>query len=148
PLRIDLAGCDTFLEAVDRTRATCIQAWSNDIPFAEVLGVAPELMLPSFADDRAVCAFQVFRSPLATSESTGDLTYSEIHRRLLSQAAGGDIPDGAMWHLEIDSTGDIVGTLGFNSNLFEESTIVHLASEFHRVLESTVTAPDAPVQWT
>ncbi|MEU8266651.1 condensation domain-containing protein, partial [Sphaerisporangium sp. NPDC049002] len=32
PLRIDLAGCDTFLEAVDRTRATCIQAWSNDIP--------------------------------------------------------------------------------------------------------------------
>ncbi|MEV7966128.1 condensation domain-containing protein [Sphaerisporangium sp. NPDC088356] len=148
PLRVDLAGCGTFREAVERTRATCIEAWSNDIPFAEVMGVAPELMLPSFADDHAVCAFQVFRSPLATSESAGDLTYSEIHRRLLSQAVGGDIPDGAMWHLEIDSTGDIVGTLGFNSNLFDESTIIDMASEFHRVLESTVTAPDVPVRWT
>ncbi|WP_424530152.1 condensation domain-containing protein [Sphaerisporangium viridialbum] len=147
PLRVDLAGCGTFREVVERTRATCIEAYSNDIPFAEVFGVAPELMLPSFADDAAVCAFQVFRSPLATSESAGGITYTEIHRRLLSQAVGGDIPDGAMWHLEIDSTGDIVGTLGYNSNLFDESTIIQMAADFHRVLDSTATAPDAPVRW-
>ncbi|WP_214410545.1 condensation domain-containing protein [Sphaerisporangium fuscum] len=145
PLRIDLAGCATFREAVGRTRATCIEAYTHDIPFAQVLQEAPELMLPSIADDRAVCAFQVFRSPLATDgEKAGDVTYSEIRRRLLSQPVGGDIPDGAMWHLEIDSSGDIVGTLGFNTNLFEEATMHRMASEFQRVLERAVTAPDAP----
>ncbi|MFC4586727.1 condensation domain-containing protein [Sphaerisporangium corydalis] len=149
PLRIDVEGCDTFRQVVERTRATCIEAYSRDIPFAQLLGEAPELMIPSIGDEAAVCAFQVFRSPLATeAESAGGLAYSEIRRRLLSQPAGGDIPDGAMWHLEIDSTGDIVGTLGFNSNLFDEATIVHMASEFHRVLAATVTAPDAPVQWS
>ncbi|WP_248964373.1 condensation domain-containing protein [Sphaerisporangium perillae] len=148
PLRIDLAGCDTFRQVVERTRATCIEAYTNDIPFAEVLEEAPELMLPSIEDDRAVCAFQVFRSPLATDgETAGGLTYAEIRRRLLSQPVGGDIPDGAMWHLEIDSSGDIVGTLGFNSNLFDKSTITHMASEFHQVVAGAVTAPDAPLRW-
>lgn len=149
PLRIDTEGCEDFRQVVARTRATCIEAYSHDMPFAQLLGEAPELMLPSMSDNHAVCAFQVFRSPLATEvETTGGLAYSEIRRRLLSQPAGGDIPDGAMWHLEIDSTGDIVGTLGFNSNLFDESTITRMAAEFHRVLESTVTAPDAPIHWT
>ncbi|GGK90885.1 hypothetical protein Sme01_52830 [Sphaerisporangium melleum] len=149
PLRIDLAGCETFRQVVERTRSTCIAAYSNDIPFAQVLEEAPELMLPSIADDRAVCAFQVFRSPLAGEDSSaGGLSYSEIRRRLLSQPVGGDIPDGAMWHLEIDSTGDIVGTLGFNSNLFDKNTITDMASEFHQVVADAVTAPDAPVRWT
>ncbi|MET8144085.1 condensation domain-containing protein [Sphaerisporangium sp. NPDC005288] len=148
PLRIDLDGCDTFRQVVERTRATCISAYTHDIPFAQVLEEAPELMLPSIADDRAVCAFQVFRSPLAgQEESAGGLAYSEIRRRLLSQPVGGDIPDGAMWHLEIDSTGDIVGTLGFNSNLFDKSTITRMASEFHQVVADAVTAPDAPLRW-
>ena len=149
PLRLDLDGCATFRQVVERTRATCIEAYSHDIPFTEVLQEAPELMSPSAQDDRAVCAFQVFRSPLATDgETVGGLRYAEIRRRLLSQPVGGDIPDGAMWHLEIDSGGDIVGTLGFNSNLFDAGAIAHLASEFHRVLASVVTTPDAPVRWT
>ncbi|MDH2424483.1 condensation domain-containing protein [Sphaerisporangium sp. TRM90804] len=148
PLRIDLSGCESFREVVERTRATCIDAYAHDIPFANILQEAPELMLPSIEDNLAVCAFQVFRSPLAARQSAGDLEYSEIRRRHLSQAAGGDIPDGAMWHLEIDHSGDIVGMLGFNGNLFEENTIKDMASEFHEVLRSAVTAPYSPLNWS
>ncbi|GII76256.1 hypothetical protein Sru01_12380 [Sphaerisporangium rufum] len=147
PLRIDLTGCVTFRDVVARTRRTCVEAYSNDIPFAVVIGEAPELMLPSMADDRAACAFQVFRSPLATEERAGDLRYTEIRRRLMSQPVGGDIPDGAMWHLEIDASGDIVGTLGYNTNLFDEATIAGMAAGFHRVLGRAVTAPDEPLEW-
>ncbi|WP_344935756.1 condensation domain-containing protein [Sphaerisporangium flaviroseum] len=146
PLRTDLTGCATFREVVERTRATCMEAYSHDIPFAQVMGEAPALMSPLAEDDRAVCAFQVFRSPFPTGrELAGDLEYTEIPRRL-SQSEGGDVPDGALWQLEIDSSGEILGTLGYNRNLFEESTFSTLASEFARVLREGITAPDAPLR--
>ncbi|MEO3814694.1 condensation domain-containing protein [Sphaerisporangium sp. B11E5] len=146
PLRTDIEGCETFRQVVERARVTCMEAYSHDIPFAHVLEEAPTLMSPLVEDDKAVCAFQVFRSPVpGDHEVVGDLEYSEIPRRL-DQPIGGDVPDGALWQMEIDSSGEIVATLGFNSNLFAERTFTGMAAEFRRILDEAVATPDAPLQ--
>jgi hypothetical protein len=145
PLRTDLAGCATFRAVVERTRATCIQAYSREIPFAQVMAEAPALMAPLAADDRAVIAFQLFQFPfLLHREVVGDLEFSDVRRRLLSQPDGVDVPDGALLQLDIDSAGDMIGYLYFNSNLFSDSTMTDLVAKFRQVLRRTVTAPDAP----
>ncbi|MCG5216046.1 condensation domain-containing protein [Streptosporangium soli] len=147
PLRIDAAECGTFRDVVTRTRGTCVSAYAHDLPFAQVLGEAPELMLPAMEDDIALVVFQVFRSPLAGEpETAGDLNYSVIRRSLLSQPVGGDVPDGAMWHLEIDNTGELVGSMAFNSNLFDEETISDMVAGFSRTLRLVITDPDAPLE--
>ncbi|GAB2486239.1 hypothetical protein GCM10027187_62270 [Streptosporangium sandarakinum] len=139
PLRADLTGCDDFRDVVTRVRTSCVQAYSHDIPFGQVLQQAPELMLPVMQDDMALVAFQVFRSPFPSERGTaGELEYSVIRRRLLSQPVGGDIPDGAMWHLELDPGGEIIGSMAYNSNLFDAATIDDMVTEFGAALRRLV----------
>jgi len=145
PLRIDLAGCADFRDVVKRVRSTCLEAYSRDIPFAQIMGEAPELMAPAAADDMAVWAFQVFRSPEAERQTVAGLEYAEIRERQLSQPSGGDVPDGAMWHLDIAPTGVINGTVAYNTNLYDESTVSELAARFREVLRRVIAAPDGPL---
>ena len=147
PLRTDLAGCQTSGEVLQRTRRTCMEAYSNDIPFPLVVNEAPDLVAP-FADPaRSVVAFELLQSAAPMeAEAIGDLTYSEIRRRLLSQPVAADIPDGALWAMDVLPSGEMVGSLKFNSNLFDESTVVDLVAEFRQVLRNLVAGPDVPVQ--
>ncbi|MGN9846964.1 condensation domain-containing protein [Nonomuraea sp. H19] len=136
PLRMNLADCRTFRDVIACTRQTCVEAYAHDLPFGQVLGVAPELMTPVTRDDCAVVAFQVFKSPLGGERgSAGALQYSVLRRRQVSQWDGGDVPDGAMWHLEIDSIGDIVGSLAFNTNLYGEQTVDTMVEDFGELLK-------------
>lgn len=141
PLRIDLAGCGTFREAVGRVRRTCLDAYRHDVPFVEIFAAAPTLMNGN-DDGHALCAFQVYRSPLPADGTAGPLVHREIRRRLLPQSSGGDIPDGAMWHLDVEYSGAMTGGLGFNTNLFDAGAMTLLTAEFQQALKSTVGAPD------
>jgi condensation enzyme len=147
PLRAELAGCPTFADLVDRIRATCLEAYSHDIPFGQLLAEAPQLMLPTLEDGRAACVLQVFPFPfLLDGTLIGDVTYSEVRRRLRSQPVGSDVPNGALWTLNLDPAGDVVGGIQFNSNLFDERTMRDLVTEFRQALQDTVTAPAAPLR--
>ncbi|MFH8842681.1 condensation domain-containing protein [Streptomyces sp. NPDC017868] len=147
PLRTDLAGAATFREVVSRTRATCLKAYSNPLPFGQVVAEAPASAAAFAADDLAVVAFQVFQFPALEGVETGDLTISEIRRRELSQDVSTDIPDGVMFQLDIDPlSGEMLGHLGYNTNLFEERTMREFAASFVTVLRRTLSAPDAPLR--
>lgn len=148
-LRTDLAGCGTFRDVVGRTRRSCLDAYAHDIPFAHVLEQAPEVGAPFASDDLAVIGFQVFQFQAAMDhELVGDLEFSDVRRRLMSQPVSTDIPDGALFQLEIDPSGDTVGTMAFNSNLYEVDTIAEMVTHFCQVLTRTVAAPDAPLTLT
>ncbi|MBG0829118.1 hypothetical protein HS041_15210 [Planomonospora sp. ID67723] len=148
PFRVNLEGCRTFRDVITRTRLTCVEAYANDLPFGQILGVAPELMTPVTRDDCAVVAFQVFRSPLGGEQgSAGALQYSVIRRRRVSQWDGGDVPDGAMWHLEIDSVGEIVGSFAFNTNLYGEQTADRMIEEFGDLLKRLTADLNAPLEF-
>ncbi|MDN3292795.1 condensation domain-containing protein [Streptomyces ficellus] len=146
PLRAELAGCRDFREVVARVRATCLEAYSYDIPTVQILAEAPELMLPVMEDARAACVFQVFPFPFVLDgEKIGDLEYTEIRRRLDSQPVGSDVPNGALWTLNLDPAGDVVAGIQYNSNLYDESSVARMVDRFRQVLSEVVTAPDAPL---
>ncbi|MEY9211891.1 peptide synthase [Thermobifida halotolerans] len=145
PLRTDLSDCATAREVVERTRATCLGAQRHDIPFAQILEESPQLMQAASDPARALCAFQVFQNPFVLDgRSIGDLEYSEVRRRLLSQPVSSDIPDGALWTLDIDPSGEMFGNLKFDGEEFDESTVDGMIEDFRRLLRQVVTAPDAP----
>jgi hypothetical protein len=140
PLRTDLTGCQTGGDVLARTRTTVIQAQTHEIPFAYILGEAPELMATFGDDSVAVCAFQSFQNG-PNGGRIGNLDYTELRRRVLFQQIGSDIPDGALWTMEIDPSGEVFGCIRFDDNQFGRSTVEDLAGQFQRVLRNLIGAP-------
>ncbi|GAA2553413.1 hypothetical protein GCM10010435_24740 [Winogradskya consettensis] len=146
PLRTDLSDCRNFMDLVRRTRETCLEAYTHELPFGEVAAQAPELTTTYTRDDGAVCAFQLLQNPAMTEpETVGDLQYAEVRERNLSCAETSDIPNGVLWGLDILSNGRIGGTMRFNSKQFDESTMVRMVADFRRVLTNGTTDPHRPL---
>lgn len=146
PLRTDISGARTFRDVIEGTRRTCIEAYSRDVPFGQVLQDSPEIGAAFEGDSSAVLSFQVLQYPYVMDhERIGDLEFSDLQRRLLSQPVTTDIPDGGLWTLDITSAGDIAGSLWYNTNLFTGKTVQAMTENFRRVLEDLVALPDAPL---
>lgn len=144
PLRTDLAGCRTWRDVVQRTRTTCLEAQTNEIPFAEIAPQAPGLMAPFAADDLAVGAMQVFQNPFGvTGRFNSTVTFTQLRDRRIFQPVSSNVPDGILWTLEVDPAAGIVGAVKFNRNEFDLETIAALADDLLRTLTAIVTEPDA-----
>lgn len=149
PLRTDLAGCVSFREVVDRTRRTCIGAYSNELPLLLVLQEAPELMASVAGPGVAPCLFQVIQPPFVMErERIGDLEYTAIWRRVISQPVGSDMPDGMLWSLHVGPSDDLVGALGFSRHRFDQPRVDRHVDEYCGLLRSLLAAPDAPLAAT
>lgn len=144
PLRTDISDCHTFRELVTKTRGTCLEMYSYEVPFGEVVAEAPEIIAP-FADlSCAVQAFQCFQFPVgADGTLVGDIKIAELRRRLLSDSDTSDIPDGVVWALDMDPKGDIIGSVRFNSNDFDASTLVELVTRYTELLRTVLANVDA-----
>ncbi len=134
PLRIDLAGCHSFADAIARTREACLGAFAHELPLLHVLGEAPELM-SSVGPDAAPCLFQVIQPPYQMEgERIGDLEYTAIWRRVISQPIGSDIPDGMLWSVHVSDT-ETVGALGYSRHLFHHDEVDDQVAGYLDVLD-------------
>lgn len=146
PLRVDLAGARTFRDVVDRTKASCLEAYSHELPLPQILAAAPELMVPAATDGLAACVFQVIQYPFLLHRWTvGDLEYTALRKRMISQPVGSDIPDGALWCLELEPDGDLIGTVGHSTNLLDRAGVARMVTDYGRLLRRLVAEPDAPL---
>ncbi|WP_430787972.1 condensation domain-containing protein [Actinoplanes sp. G11-F43] len=145
PLRTDLTDCATWRDVLARTRATCIEAQSHEIPFAEIIPLAPTLMEAFAADDIAVGAMQVFQNPFGATGGLGPARFAQIRDRRMFQPVSSHIPNGILWTLEVDPAAGMVGAVKFSSTEFRAATIADLVAEFQETLRTLVTTPDAPV---
>ncbi|GAA3748819.1 condensation domain-containing protein [Salinactinospora qingdaonensis] len=147
PLRTDLTECQTLRDVVLRSRSTCLEAQTNDIPFAKILAEAPDIMAPAAQPGVAVSAIQVFQHPFTMeAETVGDVQYSEVRKRLLSQSVSSDIPNGVLWTLDIDSSQGMFGNIKFNKGEYDDSTIGEMVEQFREILRTLVTDPDASIK--
>jgi non-ribosomal peptide synthetase component F len=143
PLRTDLGPCRTFRDVVRATRSTCLEAYAHEMPFPQLVGTVPELMT-SLGDDGAMVAFQVFQEPFMVDRQTvGDIEYRDVRRRLTSQDDTVDVPDGALWTLEIDPAGETLCSLMYNTNLFDHDTMAAMTEDYCRLLRRLITEPEA-----
>ncbi|MFI2652175.1 condensation domain-containing protein [Micromonospora fulviviridis] len=135
PLRVQVPPSDRFDELVDRMRVACIEAYRHEIPFVDLLGVAPGLMAAAAGEAHAACVFQLVQSPFMTvGERIGDITYRAMRRRLRPQQVGSQIPDGALWAVEFDAAGDIVGSVGYCRAQFEPDTVAAMVAGYRDTL--------------
>ncbi|MEV4054582.1 condensation domain-containing protein [Amycolatopsis sp. NPDC049688] len=145
PLRTDLSTCRTFRDLVTKTRGTCLEMYSHEVPFGEIVAEAPTVVAPFGDFTQAVQAFQCFQFPVgAEGAPVGDIEIAELRRRLLSDPDTSDIPDGVVWALDIDPEGDIVGSVRFNSNDFDAATLEGLVTRYIELLRVAVADMDAP----
>ncbi|SDH49825.1 Condensation domain-containing protein [Actinokineospora alba] len=145
-LRTDLSGCASFREVLAKTRTTCFDAYTNDIPFALVANQSPEVLAPFQDPTLAVIAFEVLQTPAdITDDLIGDLKYTEIRRRLLPHPLSSHIPNGALWATDVLPSGEMVGSLKFDLNRFDEATVIGLVDGLRETLRNAVTNPDAPI---
>lgn len=146
PLRTDLARCGSFRELVLSTRTTCLDAYKQEIPFAQIVAEAPELMRPYAAGNLAVCVFQLFQFPdIIDGQPVGDLKFTEIRRRLQSYPLATDLPNGVLWSLDLLPSGETAGHMKFNTREFDSTTIARMAEDYDEILRRAVAAPDSPL---
>ncbi|MFD3688134.1 condensation domain-containing protein [Nocardiopsis sp. NPDC058631] len=144
PLRTDIGGCSSFREVLGRTRRTCGEDYTRDMPAVRIFAEAPGLMEPGTADDAAPVVFQLFPSPhVLEGEVHGGVEFTEIQERLTSVPQGSDVPDGALWTLSLPPTGDLFGAVQYRTDLFEEATVVAAVEGFRRALLDGAADPDA-----
>jgi condensation enzyme len=143
PLRTDIAGCGSYRELLERTRRTCLQAFSHEMPPIQVFAQAPELMGPAMTDNATAVVFESVPNPKQSVEAAGDLAYARITRLLTSQSLASSVPDGALWDLNKDPSGDAIGVVSYKRNLFREETIASMVSDFTRIARDFGSSPDA-----
>lgn len=148
PLRTDLAGCTSFGELLTRTRRTCLQAFSHDIPSIEIFAEAAELMGPAMTDNAAAAVLESVPDPKRIVEAPGDLKYVRITQLLSSQPVASSVPDGALWDLTMSPSGGAIGSVSYKRNLFREETIAAMAAEFEQIARAFAFSPDASLGLT
>jgi hypothetical protein len=144
PIRTDLSGCGSFVDVIVRTRASCLQAYANDIPFLLIRAQAADLMEPCGDDHLAVCAFEMFPPPaLAGIERAGDIRYAELRARRTSSPVGASTPKGVLWALDRLRSGELAAVIRFSRDRFDDGAIARIATRYRRVLSASVAEPTA-----
>jgi hypothetical protein len=132
PLRTDLTGCTSYVDVLQRVRRTCLEAFSHDIPAMQIFAEAPQLMDTVMTDDATAMVFESVPTD-SVVDAPGDLRFVRITRLLRSQELASAIPDGALWDINMDPSGDGIGAIAYKRNLFREDTIASMAEEFGRI---------------
>ncbi len=144
PIRTGLDGCRNFADVIARTRASCLQAYANDIPFPLIQAHAGDLMAPCGDDHLAVSAFEMLPPPALTGiERAGDLRYAELRDRRTSTPVGASTPKGMLWALDHLRSGELAGLVRYSRGRFDEGTIAGIATRYRRVLAASVAEPTA-----
>ena len=146
PLRTDISECTSFSDIVWAVRRTCLDAYRYEIPLLHLMPEAPALLAGAMAEDRALSVFQVVQAPeVMTAERVGDLEYSGVWRRELSQPVGSYVPDGMLWCLQLGPSSDILANIAYSKGLFDDTRVRGDLGQFFTLLGGLVTDPDAPL---
>lgn len=147
PLRTDLAGCATYEDVLKRTRRTCLEALAHDIPSLQIFGAAPQLMGPAMSDNATAVVLESVPDPKELVETPGELAWIRITRLTGSQPLSSAVPDGALWDINKDPAGDIIGSVSYKRNLFHDTTIAAMTADFAQIARAFSATPDASPQW-
>lgn len=133
PLRISVSGAETFVEFVRRVRGMCLEAFAHqDVPFEKLV---EELNPPRDLSYSPIfqVVFGLQNAPLPET-SLSDLTLSPVD--VPAEIAKFDLTFFMM------ATGSrLVGTVEYNSDLFDTATIKRMIGHFQNLLEAVVSQP-------
>jgi hypothetical protein len=143
PFRTDIADCTSFRDIVAHTKETLIDAIAHELPVNVI-----EQTFPDFVTSREDLRTSQFIISCHESQVGDDLIFpiaegareQEVH--WLEEDGQRDIPSGMVWNLDLPPSGTLSGSVLFNLDEFDESTVAGLAVNLRRILASAVRDPD------
>jgi thioester reductase-like protein/FkbH-like protein len=133
-MRTDVSGDPSFRELVGRVREVAMEAYAHqDVPFTSVVEAVKPERNPSYNP-----LFQVMFSFL--DEPDDDLDMAGVTLSLLPVESG--VTDFDLFLAVAWQEGRLIGSLGYNTDLFEAETIRRMRRHFELLLESLVAEPD------
>jgi non-ribosomal peptide synthetase component F len=142
PFRTQIADCASFRDVVLKTRQTFIDAVAHELPASVIERACPDLIGPR-ADPR-MSQLLILQPPAQYGEMILPIAEGarEVDEVLLPEPESTDVPTGTEWHLEGQPDGALNGSVHFNREEFEESTVRGWTTGFRRILTGAVRDPD------
>jgi hypothetical protein len=142
PIRTSLpAGPASFREIVTLTRASCLEAYTHDVPFAHIVPQAPGLMA-GITKGLAIVLFEVVQTPPhGQAGQAGNIAYTEIVREH-PLAGGRDLPGGMLWAFEVTARGVIEANAVYDQHQFGEPYMDSLVARYQQLLAESLAEPD------
>jgi hypothetical protein len=145
-MRTDLSGCRSFRDVLISTRATCLQAYEHEAPHRQVLQAIPSLGEPMANPDNSYVVFGFWDSAL-TSTTTGPYRigdgFSVIRKPERSRVRRNEqLPGGVTFNTGTVPSGELVGSLQFNPETFDETTVAGWVCDYCRILTTAMADPD------
>ncbi len=137
-LRVGCTGAPTFRELLTRVRNTTLAAYGHqETPFEQVVeAVTPERDLgrnPLFQ-----LTFQVYDAP----EESLRLPGIEVERVPVRETTSRFDLSATV---QLSRSGRAIGSINYDTDLFDQETIGRLAAHFRALIEAAVAEPDRPV---
>jgi condensation enzyme len=142
PFRTDLSDCGCFRDIVARAKETCIDAIAHELPVNVIEQTIPEFITAREDPRKAQFIISDFQSQFGDMYIPIAEGAREIHERLLQEPEHPDVPSGMVWNLDVMPNGALSGSVLFNQDEFDESTVAGWAADFRRILTGAVAAPD------
>jgi hypothetical protein len=139
PLRTSLDGCVSFRDLVKRTRTTCFQAYSHEVPSHLIERESPEYLKPLQDPNQCGMVFGFFQSPF---EPEATRIAEGAHGIRRQNSANCQIPGGASWTMGATADGELFGCVQYNTEEFDDATIVEWTARYRRLLTAGVAEPD------
>jgi condensation enzyme len=142
PFRTDIADCTSFRDILAHTKETLIDAIAHELPVNVI-----EQTFPDFIKSRDDLRTSQFIISCHESQQGDDLIFpiAEGARQIevrLDEDGPRDIPSGMVWNLDLPPSGNLSGSVLFNRDEFDESTVAGWATDLRRILASAVSNPD------
>lgn len=132
-LRSDLSGNPTFRELLSRIRQVCLGAYArSDLPFEKLVEVLQPQRSLSYTPLFQVM-FALQNTPMSVLELAG-LTVSNW------ESHNGTAKFDLSLYIE-EKLGEILGTLEYNTDLFEPATIARMVGHWQELLAGIITNP-------
>jgi len=141
PFRTEIADCTSFRDVVLKTRETFIDAMAHEIPAGVIEQTFPDFIRSR--EDTRMSQFLISQPPSQYGEMTLPIAEGakEIDEVLLEEAESSDIPSGTVWYLNTKPDGAVSGSVHYNLDEFEESTVKGWTAGLKRILASAVRDP-------
>jgi condensation enzyme len=142
--RTKLDRADTFREVLARTRETCLEASSHEMPINIIQSKYPDLKAPAIAGSR-VCDFIFGFGGTRFGGGGLKLAGGALPVQMREQKAN-DQPGGVSWAMGIASSGALHGKVQFNPGEFRPSTVRGWTDQYKRLMATLATSPDADLR--
>ena len=142
PFRTEIADCTSFRDVVLKTRETFIDAMANELPASVIEQAFPDFIRSR--EDTRMSQLRILQTPSQYGEMILPIAEGakEVDEALLEEAESSDIPSGMEWHLNAQPDGSLSGSVHFNLDEHEASTVKSWTAGLKRILASAVRHPD------